>query len=149
MKILICPFFTVNESVNYWKNYKHSAICKHGNCMNDQVGVIMTHPVVRNGGVWIHLWCLKSKASPPADEARHWKHPRDSSLRMQTFSDSDTMSVWSASQEIFNRHQGHLYRHACVSPCTYNIAVWSGTAIMPCCLFDMQRSAVEQLHGRC
>lgn len=27
------------------------------------------------------------------------------------------------------------------------MAVWVGTAIVPCCLFDMQRSAVEQLHG--
>lgn len=29
------------------------------------------------------------------------------------------------------------------------MAVWVGTAIVPCCLFDMQRSAVEQLHGPC
>lgn len=27
------------------------------------------------------------------------------------------------------------------------VAVLVGTAILPCCLFDMQRSAVEQLHG--
>lgn len=44
---------------------------------------------------------------------------------------------------------GGTITEVCATSAKCNIAVCAGTAIALCCLFDMQRSAVEQLHGLC
>lgn len=100
----------------------------------------------------IHLRCVKSNVSHPDGKAHHLKH-LPGTLYISTHKPLQPQTL-SCRHDLYHTRYSIDFNGTFIDMCITVyilciIAVWVGTAIMPCCLFDMQRSAVEQLHGLC
>lgn len=99
----------------------------------------------------IHLRCVKSNVAHPEGKAHHLKHLLGT-LDISTYKPLQPQPL--CRHDLYHTRYSIDFNGTFIDMCITVyilciIAVWVGTAIMPCCLFDMQRSAVEQLHGLC
>lgn len=99
----------------------------------------------------IHLRCVKSNVSHPEGDAHHFKHLLGT-LCTSTYRPLQPQTL--RLHDLYHTRYSIDFNDTFIDMCITVyilciIAVWVGTTIMPRCLFDMQRSAVEQLHGLC